>query len=86
MYDNGEALSNQEPIVFFADESLGTVKLFTALPYLYDVLETGDVLIIDGLENGLHISLAKEIVNLFTSEESNPSMRNSYVRLISHYC
>lgn len=72
VYDNGEERSNQTPITFFAEESLGTVKLFTALPYLYDVLETGGVLIIDELENGLHISLAKEIINLFTSEETNP--------------
>lgn len=73
VYDNGEEHSNQTPISFFAEESLGTVKLFTALPYLYDVLETGGVLVIDELENGLHISLAKEIINLFTSEESNPN-------------
>ena len=72
VYDNGEEHSNQTPISFFAEESLGTVKLFTALPYLYDVLESGGVLIIDELENGLHISLAKEIINLFTNEESNP--------------
>ena len=58
--------------LFFADESLGTVKLFTALPYLFDVLEHGGALVIDELENGLHLSLAKEIINLFTSEKTNP--------------
>ena len=72
VYSNGEEQDNQVPITFFAEESLGTVKLFTALPYLYDVLESGGVLIIDELENGLHLSLAKEIINLFTSKESNP--------------
>lgn len=72
VYCNGEEQDSQVPITFFADESLGTVKLFTALPYLYDVLEAGGVLIIDELENGLHLSLAREIVNLFSSEESNP--------------
>lgn len=62
----------QSPIAFFADESLGTIKLFTAMPYIFDILETGGVLVIDELENGLHLSLAKEIINLFTSEETNP--------------
>lgn len=61
------------PIVFFADESLGTVKLFTALPYLFDILESGGVLVIDEIENGLHLSLAKEIVALFMNESTNPN-------------
>ena len=73
VYSNGEEQDSQVPITFFAEESLGTVKLFTALPYLYDVLEMGGVLIIDELENGLHLSLAKEIISLFNSEESNPN-------------
>lgn len=71
VYDKGEE-KDGENIVFFADESMGTVKLFTMLPYLYDTLETGGILIIDELENGLHLSLAKEIINLFTNEKSNP--------------
>lgn len=71
VYEHGEEKISA-PITFFAEESLGTVKLFTVLPYLYDVLETGGVLIIDELENGLHLSLAKEIIGLFVSEESNP--------------
>lgn len=73
VYSNGEEQDSQVPITFFAEESLGTVKLFTALPYLYDVLEMGGVLIIDELENGLHLSLAKEIISLFSSDESNPN-------------
>lgn len=72
VYSNGKEQDEQVPMTFFAEESLGTLKLFTALPYLYDVLEEGGVLVVDELENGLHLSLAKEIVNLFTNEESNP--------------
>ena len=71
MFENGTETGSTS-IMFFADESLGTVKLFTALPYLYDTLEKGGVLIVDELENGLHLSLAKEIINLFTNSESNP--------------
>lgn len=71
VYENDEETCSA-PIKFFADESLGTVKLFTALPYLFDVLENGGALIIDELENGLHLSLAREIIDLFTSEITNP--------------
>lgn len=71
VYENGEE-KDTIPFKFFADESMGTVKLFTALPYLYDVLENGGVLVIDEIENGLHLSLTKEIINLFNNEESNP--------------
>lgn len=60
------------PITFFTNESLGTVKLFTALPYLFDVLESGGVLVVDEIENGLHLSLVREIVKLFADELSNP--------------
>ena len=82
VYDNGVERDSQSPISFFADESLGTIKLFTALPYLYDVLESGGTLIIDEVENGLHLSLAKEIIGLFTNEESNP--HNAQLICTSH--
>lgn len=45
VYENGTEMSST-PIKFFTDESLGTIKLFT-LPYLYDTLETGGILIIN---------------------------------------
>lgn len=64
--------TSETSINFFADESLGTIKLFTALPYLFDVLENGGTLVIDEIENGLHLSLAREIVQLFMSEDTNP--------------
>lgn len=79
--ENGESTSGM-PISFFADESLGTVKLFTALPYLFNVLESGGILVVDELENGLHLSLAKEIVTLFTNELSNP--HNAQLICTSH--
>ena len=40
LYDHGlEIKSGTDQIEFFKDESLGTIKLFTALPYLFDILE-----------------------------------------------
>ena len=81
VFDNGSETGSTS-ISFFDDESLGTVKLFTALPYLYDVLEKGGILVIDEIENGLHLSLAREIINLFISETSNP--RNAQLICTSH--
>lgn len=80
--DEGGTPTSGEPISFFADESLGTVKLFTALPYLFNVLEGGGVLVVDELENGLHLSLAKEIISLFTNERTNPN--NAQLICTSH--
>ena len=61
------------PINFFEEESLGTIKLFTVLPYLFEVLEKGGVLFLDEIENGLHLSLAREILELFKNEKTNPN-------------
>lgn len=74
VFENGQETVSEPnvPITFFADESLGTIKLFTALPYLYDVLENGGILVVDEIENGLHLSLVKEIIGLFCSEDTNP--------------
>ena len=71
LFENG-CETGTIPIQFFVDESLGTIKLLTALPYLYDTLESGGVLVVDEIENGLHLSLVKEILNLFMSDETNP--------------
>lgn len=81
IFNNGE-VKISKPIAFFADESLGTVKLFTVLPYLYDVLEAGGVLVVDEIENGLHLSLVKEIISLFLSADSNPN--NAQLICTSH--
>ena len=46
--------------------------MFTMLPHLFDTLETGGILVLDEIENGLHLSLVKEIIGLFNSPQSNP--------------
>lgn len=81
VYENGTEMSST-PIKFFTDESLGTIKLFTTLPYLYDTLETGGILIIDEIENGLHLSLVREIVELFENPVTNPN--NAQLICTSH--
>lgn len=73
LYRNGKKTGKTtNKIRFFEDESLGTVKLFTTLPYLFDVLEKGDVLILDEIENGLHPNVVKEIIALFLDKKQNP--------------
>ena len=73
LYNDGiEIKTGTEQIDFFRDESLGTIKLFTTLPHLFDVLEEGGILFLDEIENGLHPSLVKEMISLFTNDESNP--------------
>ena len=79
---SGSVEKSSKQIEFFRDESLGTVKLFTILPHLYDVLEAGGVLILDEIENGLHLSLVVDIINLFNSPESNP--HNAQLICTSH--
>lgn len=81
VYENGTETS-RTPIKFFTDESLGTIKLFTTLPYLYDTLEFGGTLIIDEIENGLHLSLVREIIALFENPNTNPN--NAQLICTSH--
>lgn len=72
VYDNGEETTST-PIDFFMDESMGTSKLFSILIQLFDVLESGGVLFLDEIENGLHLSLVREIIGLFNDEITNPN-------------
>lgn len=82
VYDGEKESEVQAPIKFFAEESLGTIKLFTLLPPLFDVLETGGVLVIDELENGMHLALAKELVQLFNDPDTNSN--NAQLICTSH--
>lgn len=72
VYDNGVETASI-PIDFFMEESLGTSKLFSTLPQLYGVLEKGGVLFLDEIENGLHLSLVRELISLFLDDRSNPN-------------
>ncbi len=54
-----------------ADESQGTRRLFTMLSPLYDVLQNGQVALVDELGASMHPSLVQEIVKLFHNKEYN---------------
>lgn len=71
VYKDGEVISTVK-MPFFETESSGTIKLFTVLPHLFNILEQGGTLILDEIENGLHSNLVKDLVQLFYDEETNP--------------
>jgi len=54
-------------------ESDGTQKLLALTAPILDTLETGNVLIIDELDNSLHTELVEAIIKLFNTSETNPN-------------
>jgi AAA15 family ATPase/GTPase len=63
---------NESSWLDLEDESEGTKTLFEIAPSLFQVLDTGAVLIIDELESSLHPLLALTILKLFNSPVTNP--------------
>lgn len=64
------------------DESSGTDKYFSLSGPLLDTLEKGDILIIDEMDAKLHPNLARSVVKLFNSKETNP--HNAQVVFTTH--
>jgi len=54
-------------------ESDGTQKLLALSAPIIETLITGEILVVDELDNSLHTELVQEIVKLFNSEETNPN-------------
>jgi AAA15 family ATPase/GTPase len=54
-----------------SDESLGTQKLFTMLPFLLEAFRNGAVLIIDEIDSSFHPHVAELIIKLFNDPETN---------------
>lgn len=71
VYDNHKVVARSE-LPFLQIESNGTIKLFNILPTVFDALSTGNILIVDEIENGLHPTVVKEIIKLFYNPETNP--------------
>lgn len=55
-----------------ADESDGTRKLMAIAPAIESVLSKGGLLLVDGIENGLHPAFVEFIVAKFQSKKTNP--------------
>lgn len=53
------------------EESQGTGKLFSLLPYIINSLEVGKILIIDELDAKIHPKILEYIINLFSNPEIN---------------
>ncbi len=56
----------------FSMESDGTKQLYSMLRFVFRALAKGSVCLIDEVEDSLHPNALPTIVNLFTSEETNP--------------
>lgn len=56
----------------FSMESGGTRQLYRILRFIFPALKKGSVCLIDEMEDSLHPNILPAIVNLFTSEETNP--------------
>ena len=62
---------NSDVNIDFSDESKGTQMLFTFIPYLYEAVNDGAVLIVDELDKSLHPELVEMIVNIFNDKKIN---------------
>ncbi len=71
IYDNHKAVSQSE-LPFLQIESNGTIKLLDILPTIFDALSSGNILIVDEIENGLHPTVVKKMIELFYNPETNP--------------
>ena len=71
IYDNNKVVDTSV-LPFLQIESTGTIKLFNVLPLIFDTLETGGILFIDEIENGLHPYIVKLMINLFYNPTTNP--------------
>jgi len=71
VYENKEIVGTTT-LPFLQFESNGTIKLLDILPTIFDTLNTGNILIVDEIENGLHPYVVKLMINLFYNPETNP--------------
>lgn len=63
-------------------ESVGTQKLLALSGPIIEVLENGEILIIDELDNSMHTDLVEAIIKLFNSSETNP--KNAQLIFTTH--
>ena len=71
IYEDHKAVE-RSILPFLQIESNGTIKLLNILPTIFDALSTGNILIVDEIENGLHPTVVKRSIELFYNPETNP--------------
>jgi AAA15 family ATPase/GTPase len=64
------------------DESEGTRKFYTVIPFLLRALETGFPILLDELEAQLHPKLTKQIIEIFNNSTTNP--KNTQLLAVTH--
>lgn len=70
--------NKKEYLLNFDSESNGTIRLFTYGPILKNALEKGRTIIIDEIDNALHPSLTKSLIEMF----QNPNINKNGAQLI----
>lgn len=69
MFRHGDADASFE----LRDESAGTRNWLGLIPTVLEVLDEGQVLVVDEIDSSLHPMLTAKLVSLFQSEETNPN-------------
>ncbi|MCG8539858.1 MAG: ATP-binding protein [Clostridia bacterium] len=70
IYDENNIKVNTKNLPFQL-QSLGTIKFFSLLSFIFQTLDKGGVLLIDEIDNGIHPSLLKYIIDLFNNQYIN---------------
>jgi uncharacterized protein len=81
-YDGGENRVDTEYFELDENESAGTQKLFNISGLLINILQAGEILIVDELDARLHPLISCAIVKLFNSSITNP--RNAQLIFTTH--
>lgn len=70
-FRNG-VLESETQFPFFQKESMGTITLYALGTLILFILNRGDILVIDELDNSLHPKLCKFLIKLFHHPLTNP--------------
>ncbi|MBW4594515.1 MAG: ATP-binding protein [Brasilonema angustatum HA4187-MV1] len=81
-FDSKENIISTELFDLEAQESEGTQKVFALAGPLVDTLKNGKVIIIDEFDARIHPFISRAIVELFNSNETNPS--NAQLIFMTH--
>jgi hypothetical protein len=81
LYDNHNKVDTIK-LPFLKYESNGTIRLFGILPAIFKAIDTGGVLFLDEIENGLHPNIVNYIINMFLDESINK--RNAQLVCTTH--
>lgn len=66
-------------------QSLGTIKMFSLLSFIFQTLDKGGMLFIDEIDNGIHPNLLKYIIELFNDEKTNKNNAILICSLHTHF-